>query len=236
MIENQEIPVIQVGIKQHVRSVTAADHSIIPAQSESVIDVYVERREYDDFSCESEYIIEPTKHFQQEYPLQMASTLVDINQGCTCKVRVLNPFPTAISIKQNAVLGKAEPIKGISRALVQQENKEERENYCSVRRLQMMSNDDTTIIKDTVEQSRRVDETNSCYIPEHLTSLYEKSSMGLEKSEKEKLQQLLVKFQDSFSKNEWDLGLTHLTEHSINTGSAAPVKQPPRRVPLAFCG
>ena len=234
MIENQEIPVIQVGIKQHVRSVTAADHSIIPAQSESVIDVYVERREYDDFSCESEYIIEPTKHFQEEYPLQMASTLVDINQGCTCKVRVLNPFPTAISIKQNAVLGKAEPIKGIPRALVQQENKDERENYCSVRRLQMMSNDDTTIIQDTVEQSRRIDETNSCYIPEHLTSLYKKSSMGLEQSEKEKLQQLLVKFQDSFSKNEWDLGLTHLTEHSINTGSAAPVKQPPRRVPLAF--
>ncbi|MCG8112252.1 MAG: reverse transcriptase, partial [Candidatus Thiodiazotropha taylori] len=45
---------------------------------------------------------------------------------------------------------------------------------------------------------------------------------------------LLLKFQDSFSKNEWDLGLTHLTAHPINTGSAEPVKQPPRRVPLAY--
>ena len=98
----------------------------------------------------------------------------------------------------------------------------------------MMSNDDTTIIKDTVKRSRRVEETNSCSIPEHLTRSYEKSSTGLKQSEKEKLQQLLVKFQDSFSMNEWDLCLTHLTELLINTGRAAPVKPPPRRVPLAF--
>jgi len=31
-----------------------------------------------------------------------------------------------------------------------------------------------------------------------------------------------------------DLGLTHLTEHPINTGDAAPIKQRPRRVPLAY--
>ena len=85
MIDDQRVSTIQVGINQRIRGVTAADHSIIPAQSEAVIDVYVERREYDDFSCESEYIIEPTEHFREEYPLQMASTLVDINHSCTCK-------------------------------------------------------------------------------------------------------------------------------------------------------
>jgi hypothetical protein len=31
-----------------------------------------------------------------------------------------------------------------------------------------------------------------------------------------------------------DLGTTHLLEHTINTGSSKPLKQPPRRVPLAF--
>ena len=39
MIYNQESPIIQVGINQRVRGVTAADHSIIPVQSEAVIDV-----------------------------------------------------------------------------------------------------------------------------------------------------------------------------------------------------
>ncbi|MCW4336190.1 MAG: reverse transcriptase family protein, partial [Candidatus Thiodiazotropha endolucinida] len=71
-------------------------------------------------------------------------------------------------------------------------------------------------------------------IPDHLRGLYEKSSAGLDTDERVKLKTLLLKFQDSFSKNEWDLGLTHLTAHPINTGSAEPVKQPPRRVPLAY--
>ena len=51
-----------------------------------------------------------------------------------------------------------------------------------------------------------------------------------------KVAQTLIKFQDTFSKDEWDFGVTHLTEHSIKTGYAQPVKQPPRRVPLAFAG
>ena len=63
---DKEVPIIQVGITNRTRKVTAADHSIIPAQSEAVIDVYNERREYDDFSSESEYIVEPTEHFQEE--------------------------------------------------------------------------------------------------------------------------------------------------------------------------
>ena len=80
-VDSKEVPVIQIGMKSRIRRVTAADHFTIPAQSEAVIHVYVEREEYDDFSSETEYIIEPTRHFQEEYPLQMASTLVDINDG-----------------------------------------------------------------------------------------------------------------------------------------------------------
>ena len=198
MIENQEVPIIQVGLKQCIRRVTAADHSIIPAQSEAVIDVYVERRDYDDFTCESEYIIEPTEHFRQEYPLQMASTLVDINQGCTCKVRMLNPFPTAISIKQNSVLGTAEPIIGIPNAVVQHEDDLERTNYCRVRRLQLQQKFESSLVNDDIKPNRRVENREFESVPEHLISLYEKSSEGLKSDEKVKLQQLLVKFQDSF--------------------------------------
>lgn len=43
-----------------------------------------------------------------------------------------------------------------------------------------------------------------------------------------------MKYQDTFSKNEWDIGLTNLTEHPINTGDAKPIKQRPRRVPVAY--
>ena len=49
MIDKKEIPIIQVGVNDRVRKVTAADHFVIPAQTECVIDVYIERREYDSF-------------------------------------------------------------------------------------------------------------------------------------------------------------------------------------------
>ena len=51
--------------------------------------VNLERYAYDEFSSEQDYIIEPTEHFIDEYPLHMTSTLVDINKACICKVRVL---------------------------------------------------------------------------------------------------------------------------------------------------
>ncbi|KAH3876475.1 hypothetical protein DPMN_000319 [Dreissena polymorpha] len=41
-------PCIQIGMKNYVRKVTAADHLIIPPLSEAVIDVFIERKESDD--------------------------------------------------------------------------------------------------------------------------------------------------------------------------------------------
>ena len=37
-----------------------------------------------------------------------------------------------------------------------------------------------------------------------------------------------------FTKDEFDLGITHLGEHTIDTGDAKPIKQRPRRIPLAL--
>ena len=58
----------------------------------------------------------------------MAPSLININQACTSKVRVLNPFPTAISIKQDAVVGQEEPIDGHPKVIVQEEDKNEEDN------------------------------------------------------------------------------------------------------------
>ena len=232
ILNKQEVPIIQVGVTNRVRRVTAADHSVIPAQSECVIDVYVERQEYDDFSSEREYVIEPTEHFQAEYPLQMASTLVDINKACTCKVRVLNPFPTAMSIKQDAVIGKAEPIEGRPVIFAGQEDKSEIDNYVRVRRVDLSRGNEKQNFSENGTQQASFSKSNE--IASHLRDLYEKSTRGLEGYQKERVAQLLDRFQDSFSRHEWDIGLTHLTEHAIKTGDAPPIKQAPRRVPLAY--
>ena len=113
MVLNQkEVPMMQVGVTSRVRKVTAADHFVIPAQCECVVDVVVERHEYDDFSREKDFLVELSEHLQAEYPLHMPSTLVDINRACTCKVRMVNPFQTEMSIKRDAVIGRPEPVEG----------------------------------------------------------------------------------------------------------------------------
>ena len=231
-VEGKEVPIIQVGMKNRVRKVTSADHFVIPAQSEAVIDVYVERQEYDDFSSEKEHVVEPTEHFQAEYPLQMASTLVDINRACTCKVRVLNPFPTAMSIKQDAVIGRAEPIEGNPVIVTNEEDSSETENHVAIRRIKLVQSENTQPIPTYT--GRKVQVEDSEEVPSHLTELYEKTTQGLNGEQKQRVAQLLNRFKDSFSRDEWDLGLTHLTAHAIKTEGAAPVKQPPRRVPMAY--
>ena len=231
MIDKKEVPIIQVGVKTHVRKVTAADHFVIPAQSECVIDVYLKRHEYDDFTSEKDFIVEPTEHFQAEYPLQMASTLVDLNQACTGKVRVLNPFPTAVSIKQDAMIGKAEAIDGEPFVVACEEDASEVANQVSVRRIKFFTADMSKSISDTTARKIQV---VSPEVPSHLEKLYHQTVQNLDADQKQRTAELLHQFQDSFSRDEWDLGFTHLASHAIKTEGAAPVKQPTRRVPMAY--
>ena len=69
---------------------------------------------------------------------------------------------------------------------------------------------------------------------QNIYKIFDRSTKDLNESEKERVADLLHKFEDSFSRNELDIGVTSLAEHSIKTGDADPIKQPPRRVPLAF--
>jgi hypothetical protein len=50
----------------------------------------------------------------------------------------------------------------------------------------------------------------------------------------EEILHLLQKYSHTFSVNDYDLGLTHLVEHDIDTGDTRPLTQPPRRIPISF--
>ena len=82
------------------------------------------------------------------------------------------------------------------------------------------------------KQTDLVDTENK--VPSHLKQLFENSSEGKTFGQKQKLANLLTEYQDVFSINDKDLGKTDLGEHVIETGDAKPLKQPFRRVPLAF--
>ena len=67
----------------------------------------------------------------------------------------------------------------------------------------------------------------------HLQPIFESCCRNTDRSQQLKLKALLMEFQDSFSKDSSDMGLTNLVEHTINTGDSLPIKKNPRRIPLA---
>ncbi|CAG2243576.1 unnamed protein product [Mytilus edulis] len=79
------------------------------------------------------------------------------------------------------------------------------------------------------EQETNRDKTQG-NLPEHLKELVEKCSSSLTLENKQKLIELLVEYQDIFVGPDGMLGQTDVVKHKINTGSAKPVKTPPRRI------
>ena len=76
-----------------------------------------------------------------EYPLQMATTLVNLNEAPTCKVRVLNPYPTEINLRQDADIGVAERMEKIVSVLTKAEHQAESDNLVAVRRITTRSSE-----------------------------------------------------------------------------------------------
>ncbi len=54
---------------------------------------------------------------------------------------------------------------------------------------------------------------------------------GLERKERTQLHALLEEFADVIATGSAELGRTTLVRHTIDTGDAAPVRLPPRRLP-----
>ena len=69
--------------------------------------------------------------------------------------------------------------------------------------------------------------------PEPLQELCKEGNRHLEANDKERLRAMLCKYSDTFSLHPDDLGRTALVNHSIDVGSARPIKQSPRQIPLA---
>ena len=83
------------------------------------------------------------------------------------------------------------------------------ENHVTVRRIKLATGENTQSI--SAYTARKVQAEDSLEVPFHLADLYEKTTQELSDEQKQRVAQLLGRFNDSFSRDEWDLGLTHLT-------------------------
>jgi hypothetical protein len=193
----------------------SADHYIIPGMCERILDVFVEPS----LSTSSNTML--LESAQERSDLLVAPCLVNVNETPTVKVRVMNPFSSPISVKQDQVICAAEPVTYEATILDAEPGPNE---LPTARRLQ-------TIQPGSVQPP--VAASTTC-VPSHIETLFEEAAHGKCESEIQSIASLLTEYEDCFSKNETDLGRTNVTEHAITTGDAKPIKQAPRRTPVAF--
>ena len=86
----------------------------------------------------------------------------------------------------------------------------------------------------SIEDSGNGHQENGSHLPEYLKNLALRATEGKSPPQQRQIEELLIKHKTAFSKDEHDLGLTHIVSHAIDTGDARPVKQAPRRVPMSL--
>ncbi len=71
-------------------------------------------------------------------------------------------------------------------------------------------------------------------LPQHLREMYQRSTANLTPDECHHVHGLLIQFSHLFSSGPDDLGRTDVVKHRIETQGAAPLRQPPRRLPVVM--
>jgi hypothetical protein len=191
----------------------AAKDYVIPALTEMLIHVDADAASV---MVSRVFLLESEPAFVEKTGIIVAPCVTNIGEQ-TLTVRVMNPHKSEQSIKQGQVVCRVE----------------------CVTVEQTLLNGETDVAKDSVGQctvlhSEQADRNMVCHIPAHLEELYNKASVGKTRRQSEQIYDFLCEYESCFSKNETDLGLTNVLEHEIRTDNARPIKQAPRRTPLAF--
>lgn len=93
--------------------------------------------------------------------------------------------------------------------------------------------------RDSEKRLNKISESSTAespLLPEPIERLLHGCNDQLSPSQLTDVTQLLVKHKDVFSLSKYDIGTTNIVQHRINTGDAAPIKQPLRRLPLTLKG
>lgn len=233
IVDGHEVPCVHIR-RDGVRKVFVSRRLEVPGNSEAILEATVESHADLLEDGDGDMIIEPTPYFSERNQLVMAASLVDLNKGA--RVRVMNPYSTPVTLHKGTLVGYAQPFIA-ENCLADQEDEDELMNQGAVRRIKYCKALDEVQRQEPDTAGLPVKgQYDASKLPDHLSVLFQEATQDKSVAERGELATLLEEFQDVFSKDEYDLGFTHLAEHSIETGDARPVKQPPRKVPIAMAG
>lgn len=152
-------------------------------------------------------IVEPVEKFMEKKNVLVAKSLVKVS-GENIPLRFLNFSSESLKLYKGSVVATIERVEDLDVEVAE-----------------------TEVVRSVCYR----DEGDPSALPDYLEQIIDKVHESLSVEEKQKLADFLKEYQSSFSCSSSDMGKTDLlvVKHSINTGDARPIKQPPMRIPLA---
>ena len=147
-------------------------------------------------------LVEPTQTDQLlRNGIMVGRTLVDVTRN-TIPVRLINISESAFHIRGGTTIA-----------------------LTTVVNADQISEEET---KTSFVNRLKIDETTST-VPPRLQPLLEDSVKTVGEEYRPRITNFLHEWQDIFSGDQYDVGQTNVTQHSIDTGNHPPIKQQPRR-------
>ena len=180
------------------------------------------------------FLVEPLSKFEIINNIKVAPSLTNLKKEQII-VRVVNPNKETTTIFKGTEIAQLIPVtEEINTGLT--ENEETYNKEMSIRYL-FESKEESPGSGEEIKQVK-TPSVKENLIPGHLASLFQESTKEMNKDESEMVASLLRKYQNVFQKDKNDLGRLsqNFGEHEIPTGDAIPIRQRPRRTPIAFKG
>ena len=190
----------------------------------------------------SQALLEPAQLFYQKTGGIICKELVNAANP-TVPVRVYNPCKYTVVVPAHMTLGVLSEVLEVkvhtdtkpTPKPKKKRNPRHRKRHTRIQQVQHLTGEYVEDysneawmqnLQSQVEQAEDI-------LPEHMQDLYERSVEGLPQSDHSKVAKLLLNNSDVFASHKSDLGRTHLVKHSIKTGDEPPVRDHPRRLPMA---
>lgn len=212
---------IKIALKQNIT---------IPACSEWVAECIA-----DSHRLSSNFaVVEPASNENLGHNIVVGSSLIDINRkDIGIPVRLMNTSPENIELRAGTAVGYLHEVDAVE-LIAEQENCETDHLYRVSRVCRTHGRPTSYAVKPLVPAVPK--RPTPAQWSEGLQKLFDRSCAELSPQEQVTLRELLIKHENTFAKSAEDLGRTSIVQHTIDTGDARPIRQPPRRPPRAFQG
>ena len=190
-LQGLSIPIVMIDGQHRFRKIVAADFLTIPAMSEAMVDVQVDRDEDDERN--KIVMIEQSPTLSEKWNLALAACLVDVGDSATVKIRLLNPCLDDVIIPPYTILGYAQPYESETIPLFNTES-DDTCNRNRVRRIKLCKSDiqsckgnkrkhckkdsSGTFNRGNSENPTIGEVSESCDVPAHVQDLFQKASEG----------------------------------------------------------